>query len=74
MSQPFSLVPRRFGGLRREASFTIFEHPEEGEKQSNQLAEGSVNIVKGLIRILKSSTKSNLRRDWPVSSVDTMDH
>ena len=42
---------------------TIFEHPEEGEKQSNHLAEGSVNIVKGLIRTLKSSTESNLRTE-----------
>ena len=33
-----------------------------GEKQSNHLAEGGVNIVKGLIRTLKSSTESNLRR------------
>ena len=48
--------------LRRESSITILEHPEEGEKQSNHLAEGSVNIVKGLIRTLKSSTESNLRR------------
>ena len=32
--------------LRREGRITIFEHPEEGEKkQSNHLAEGSVNIV-----------------------------
>ena len=34
--------------LRREGSITIFEHFEEGEKQSNHLAEGSVNIVKRL--------------------------
>ena len=40
-----------------------FEHPEEGEKQSNHLAEGGVNIVKGLIRTLKSSTESNLRTE-----------
>ena len=46
--------------LRREGSITIFEHPEEGEEQTNHLAEGSVNIVKGL-----------KDRDWPVSSVDT---
>ena len=43
-----------------EGSITIFEHPEEGEKQSNHLAEGSVNIVKGLIRTLKSSTESRI--------------
>ena len=49
--------------LRRESSITILEHPEEGEKQSNHLAEGSVNIVKGLIRTLKSSTESNLRTE-----------
>ena len=49
--------------LRREGSITIFEHPEEGEKQSNHLAEGGVNIVKGLIRTLKSSTESNLRTE-----------
>ena len=49
--------------LRREDSITIFKHPEEDEKQSNHLAEGSVNIVKGLIRNLKSSTESNLRTE-----------
>ena len=50
-------------GLRREGSITIFEHPEEGEKQSNHLAEGSVNIVKGLIRTLMSTTETNLRTE-----------
>ena len=40
--------------LRVQSSITIREHPEEEEKQSNHLAEGSVNIVKGLIRTLKS--------------------
>ena len=50
---------RRLG----RGSITIFELPEEGEKQSNHLAEGSVNIVKGLIRTLKSSTESNLRTE-----------
>ena len=49
--------------LRREDSITIFEHPEEGKKQSNRLAESSVNIVKGLIRTLKGSTESNLRTE-----------
>ena len=49
--------------LRRDGSITVFEHPEEEEKQSNHLAEGSVNIVKGLIRTLKSSTESNLRTE-----------
>ena len=44
--------------LRREGSITILEHPEEEGKQSNHLAEGSVNIVKGLISTLKSSTES----------------
>ena len=49
--------------LRRESSITILEHPEEREKQSNHLAEGSEKIVKGLTRILKSSTESNLRTE-----------
>ena len=49
--------------LRREGSISIFEHPEEGEKQCNHLAEGGVIIVKGLIRTLKSSTESNLRTE-----------
>ena len=49
--------------LRREGCITIFEHPEVGEKQSNHLAEGSVNIVKGFIRTLKNSTESNLRTE-----------
>ena len=47
--------------LRREGSITIFQHLEEGEKQSNHRAEGSVNVVKGFFRTLKSSTESNLR-------------
>ena len=54
---PFSLL------LKREGSITIFEHPEEGEEQSNHLAEGSVNIVTVLIRTLKSSTESNFRTE-----------
>ena len=41
---------------RRESSITFLEHPEVGEKQSNHLLEGSVNIVNGLFRTLKSST------------------
>ena len=49
--------------LRREGSTTIFEHRDEGEKQRKHLAEGSVNIVKGLIRTFKSSTESNLRTE-----------
>ena len=52
--------------LRRDGSITIFEHPEEGEKQSN------VNIVKILIRTMKSR---NLRKEvGPVSSADTTNH
>ena len=47
--------------LRREGCITIFEHPEEGGKQSNHLAGSNVNIVKGVIRTMKSSTESNLR-------------
>ena len=38
--------------MRREHSIPILEHFEEGEKQSNHLAEGSVNIVKGAIKTL----------------------
>ena len=49
--------------LRRENSISILEHPEEVEKQSNHLAEGSVNIVKGLVRTLKSSAGSNLKTE-----------
>ena len=61
--------------LRRESSITIFEHPEEGEKQSNHLAEGSVNIVKGLIRTFKSRHGVEFEdRNWSVSSAHTMDH
>ena len=48
---------------RREGSITIFEHPEEGKKQSNHLADRSVNIEKGLIRTSESSTESNLRTE-----------
>ena len=40
-------------------SIIIREHPEVGENQSNQLAEENVNIVKAVIRTLKSSTGSN---------------
>ena len=60
--------------LRRESSITIFEHPEEGDKQSNHLAEGSVNIVKELIRTLKQHGVEFEGGDWPVSSANTMDH
>ena len=34
--------------LRREGSITIFEHPEEGEKQSNHLAEGTEGLHQNL--------------------------
>ena len=61
--------------MRREHSIPILEHLEQEEKQSNNLAEGSVNIVKGAIKTLKSSTESNLRTEiLAVSSADTMDH
>ena len=49
--------------LRREDSITILEHPEEDEKQSNHLADNSVNIVKSLIRTLQSSTESKFRTE-----------
>ena len=64
-SQPFSLLPRRIGGWGESVvgSITIFEHPEEREKQTNHLVEGSVNIVKDIIRTLKSSTESNVRTE-----------
>ena len=68
-------LAQKIGRLRKEDSITIFEHPEEGEKQSNYLAEGSVNIVKGLIRNLEEQHGVDFEdRDWPVSSADTMDH
>ena len=53
---------------RREGGITISEHPEKEERQSNHLAEGSVNFVKGFLRTLKED------RDWPVSSAGTMDN
>ena len=62
MSQPSSLLSL-FLKLRIERSITIFDHPEEGEKQSNHLAEGSVNIVNGLITTFKSSKDSNMRTE-----------
>ena len=63
-NEPASLaLAQEIRRLTRESSTTIFEHHEEGKKQSNHLAEGSVNIVKGLIRNLKSSTESNLRTE-----------
>ena len=49
--------------LRRESSITILKHFEERKKQGNHLAEGSVNIVKGLIRTSKSITESNCRTE-----------
>ena len=45
--------------LKRAKNITIFEHPEIGENQCKQLAERSANIVKAVIRTLKSSTESN---------------
>ena len=62
-SQPSSLSCPGDRRLRREGSITIFEHPKEGEKQRNHLAERGVKIVKGLIRTLKRSTESNLRTE-----------
>ena len=61
--------------LRREDSITIFEPHEEKEKQSNHLAEGSVNIEKGLVRTLQSSTESKFEdNDRIISPTDTVDH
>ena len=60
---PILALAQEIRRLRRDGSITIFEHPEEGEKQSNHLVEGSVHIVKGLIRTLKSSTESNSRTE-----------
>ena len=45
--------------LKRDGSITIFEHPQEGKKQSIHLAEGSDR--EGPHRTLKSSTESNSR-------------
>ena len=61
-NEPGTLAPPalEIRRLRRGSSITILEHPEE-EMQDNHLAEGSVDIVKGFIRTLKSSTESNLR-------------
>ena len=59
--------------MRREGRITIFEHPEEGgEAEGNHLAEGSANIVKGLIRTPKSSAESNVERDGLVSHADSL--
>ena len=61
--------------LRREGSITIFVHPEEGEKQSNHLADVGVNMVKGLTRTLEEEHGVEFEDgDWPVSSADTMDN
>ena len=60
--------------LRREGSITIFEHPEEWEKQSDHLAEGSVKIVKGHQNLQEQHGDEVEDRDWPVSSADTTDH
>ena len=58
--------------LRIENSITILEHPEEGEKRSNHLAEGSVDIVKGHHQNLDEVHGVEFEdRDWPVSSVPT---
>ena len=63
-NEPASLaLAQEIRRLRRESSTTFLEHPGKGKKQSNHLAEGSVNIVKGLIKTLKSSTGSNLRTE-----------
>ena len=59
--------------LRRESSITTFEHPDEREGRATTLLSEE-DIVKGFIRTLKSSTESNLRTDWPVSLVDTLDN
>ena len=57
-NNPATLAPaQEIRRLRIESSITILQHSEEGD----HLAEASVNIVKGLIRTLKSSTESKLR-------------
>lgn len=50
---------------RKIGSTTLREAPEEGEKQSNHLAEGAVGLLKGMIRTLKASAEERLK--------DTMD-
>ena len=61
-NNPATLAPaQEIRRLRIESSITILQHSEEVEKQGDHLAEASVNIVKGLITILKSSTESKLR-------------
>ena len=63
-NEPAILAPaQEIRRLRRESSITILEHPGEGEKKSNDLAEGTENIVKSLIRTLKGSTESTLRAE-----------
>ena len=54
---------QEFRRMRKESNITNLEHLEEGRKQSNHLTEGNVNIVKGLIRTLESSTESNLETE-----------
>ena len=42
---------------------------ESGKEAEHHLAEGTVNIVKGLIRALKSRTESNLRAQLKCGSM-----
>ena len=59
--------------LRREGSITILEHSEEGEKQSNHLAEGRHREGPHQNHEEQHGVEFE-DRDWPVSSADTMDH
>ena len=61
--------------LGREGSITIFEHPEEGEKQSDHLAEGSREHSEWPFQNFEEQHGDEFEdRDWPVSSGDTMDN
>ena len=45
---------------RGEEKTTLIEHPEEGEHQSNHYAESGVNVIKGLVRTIKSGIEEKL--------------
>ena len=72
-SEPATLaLAQEIRRLRRESSDTILEHPEEGEKQSNHLAEGREGPHQNLEGWQHAVEIKD--RDWPISSTATMDH
>ena len=58
--RPINALMEELRKARGEDAVTLLETVPEGDEQSNCHGEGAVNILKGLIRTLKSSTEDRL--------------